>query len=531
MVVRDGSAILVRKPKKKGKKGKKEKKPVTVAAELAVDVSTAATDEIALEIDIKAPVHQKPAHRGAVVIHGIVHQDGSSTQAVAVQKNSESDVGFIAESPLPVEPVTEAGDIDAIILDLKGEEEPAIEETIPTMEEEEEAGAARITLEENDNEKDHDGGVKLDAVDTLPPLPEDIDEQLVKLTEIYSDSESVKDEQDDEDVAVPMEEEEPMIEVKPLQVVKAATFVQPIEEEPVIVSTPGPEAVIEEIAAIEKESPVAPVDELTVDVQEPVTVLEEPVAVIKELPVAAIVEEPIAPVEEPVALIIEEPVAVVEELIIEESVAVVEEPIIEEPVAVVELLIEEPIAVVEEPIIEAVAVVERVVEEPVAIAKEPVVVVKEPVVTPEESPVVIELLEDLLVPAVEPPNVEEVVKEAAFFEPRNMHTGEIAVSINSIIDALASCKDINSLSGTLETYSRVSKPGTQEERLFRELHLYAAIAEPVKKDNSDNRSTRSKSSMRSVRSFFKRRAEAYPQCKSLEYSEVPLDLAIMGAKC
>jgi len=519
---RDGSEILSVRKKKKGKKGKKEKKnQIAVTAEPAADAQSVSTtapiaiDEAALENNMKAQVNQKPAHRGAVVIHGIVHQDGASTRAVAVQKNSESGVGFIAESPLPVEPVAEAEEVDAIVLDPKDEEEPTVEKVIPALIEEAEKEAAKIALEENDNEKEeHDGGVKLDAVDTLPPLPEDLDEQLVKLTEIYSDSESVKDEQDDEDIAVHMEEE-PMIEVQPLQVVKAATFIQRIEEEPVI--TPEPEAVIEEIVAIAKESPVALVEELVVDVH----VLEGPVTVIIEEPVA-IVEEPIAVVEEPVA-------AVKAVTIVEEPIAVVEDPVavVEEPVDIAVAIVEAPIAVVEEPVAVVKAVI--IVEEPIAVVEEPIAVVEEvtvaeePVVTSEESPVVIELLEDLLVPSVEPPNVEEVVKEAAFFEPRHMHTGEIAVSINSIIDALASCKDINSLSGTLETYSRVSKPGTQEERLFRELHHYAAIADPAKKDNTDSRSTRSKSSMKSVRSFFKRRAEAYPQCKFLEYSRISGD--------
>jgi len=493
VIVRDGSEILnVRKTKRKGGKGKKEKKNQAATMEQAADAqlvsSTTAptpTDEVALEADMEVPVNKRPAHRGAVVIHGIVHQEGVSTRAVAVQKNSESGVGFIAESPLPVEPVTETGEVDAIVLDSKDEGEPILEKVIPALIEEAEKEASKIGLEENDNEKEHDGGVKLDAIDTLPPLPEDIDEQLVKLTEIYSDSESVKDEQDDEDVA--HVEEEPMIEVKPLQVVKTGTFVQLIEGEKPLVIAPAQEEVVEGIATIEMESPVAPIEEPAAIVNEPVAVVEEPVT---------IVQEPVAVVEEPVA-------------IVQEPIVLVEEPVVfQEPI----FLIEEPVAIIQEPIVAA--------EEPVAIAQETAAVVEEPVIATEESPVVIELLEELLVPAAEPPAVEEVVKEAAFFEPRHMHTGEIAVSINSIIDALASCRDLNSLSGTLETYSRASKPGTQEERLFRELHHYAAIADPMKKDNSDNRSTRSKSSMRSVRSFFKRRAEAYPQCKFLlEYSD------------
>ncbi|KAF8432860.1 hypothetical protein BGX38DRAFT_1146284 [Terfezia claveryi] len=484
---------------KKGRNGKKAKgvkkeKPATPTTERAGDAKSVSTtepiamDEVALETDMKSPVNQKPVHRGAVVIHGIVHQDGSkSTQRI--QKNSETGIGF------PTGPRAETEEVDAIVHDPKDEEEPTPETVLM---EDSEKEAAKITLEENDNDTEHDGGVKLDAAHSLPTRPEDV--QHVKLTQIFNDSESVKDEQDDEDAAVHVEEE-PLPVVEALRVVKPPTLVQPIEEEHFIVFTLKPEAVIEESVAA---------------VQEPAIVLEEPIAVKEQV---AIIEEPIAIAGEPAA-VIKESVAVVEDAV-EEPIAIAGEPaaVIKESVAVVEDAVEEPIAVVEESI--------PVVKEPIAVAKElialvgePIAVVEELVVTPEESPVVIELLEELLVPAVEPPNTEEVVKEAAFFEPRHMHTGEIAVSINSIIDALASCKDTNSLSGTLETYSRVSKPGTQEERLFRELHHYAAIAGPTKNDNSDNRSTRSKSSMRSVRSFFRRRAEAYPQLLSSTTSRI-----------
>ncbi|RPB25173.1 hypothetical protein L211DRAFT_848055 [Terfezia boudieri ATCC MYA-4762] len=471
-----------KKSPKKGKKirrGKKEEKVAIPTTEPVRTTAPIATDEVALETDMKPPVNQKPVHRGAVVSHGIVHQDGTSSTPT-IQKNSESDVGFLTESK------AEGEEVDVIVHDPKDEEEPTTPETV--LMEGAEKEAPKITLEENDNETEHDGGVKLDAADALPTPVEDPDDQPVKLTQISSDNESLKGEQDDEDAAVHVEEE-PLPVVEALRIVKPGTPVQPLEEEPVIVLTLEPEAVIEEIAAIEKESPVALDEESVAIVQEPVSVLEEPIAVVREL--VAIIEEPIAIAVEPAA-------------VVKESVAVVEVPVavVEEPVP----FVEEPVTFVEEPV--------TFVEEPIAVVEEPIAVVEQLVFTSEESPVVIELLEDLLVPTVEPPNTEEVVKEAAFFEPRHMHTGEIAVSINSIIDALASCKDTNSLSGTLETYSRVSKPGTQEERLFRELHHYAAIAGPTKNDNGDNRSTRSKSSMRSVRSFFKRRAEAYPQLLS-----------------
>lgn len=464
-----------KKSPKKGKKirrGKKEEKVAIPTTEPVCTTAPIATDEVALETDMKPPVNQKPVHRGAVVSHGIVHQDGTSSTPT-IQKNSESDVGFLTESK------AEGEEVDVIVHDPKDEEEPTTPETV--LMEGAEKEAPKITLEENDNETEHDGGVKLDAADALPTPVEDPDDQPVKLTQISSDNESLKGEQDDEDAAVHVEEE-PLPVVEALRIVKPGTPVQPLEEEPVIVLTLEPEAVIEEIAAIEKESPVALDEESVAIVQEPVSVLEEPIAVVREL--VAIIEEPIAIAVEPAA-------------VVKESVAVVEVPV---------AVVEEPVPFVEEPV--------TFVEEPIAVVEEPIAVVEQLVFTSEESPVVIELLEDLLVPTVEPPNTEEVVKEAAFFEPRHMHTGEIAVSINSIIDALASCKDTNSLSGTLETYSRVSKPGTQEERLFRELHHYAAIAGPTKNDNGDNRSTRSKSSMRSVRSFFKRRAEAYPQLLS-----------------
>jgi len=136
-----------------------------------------------------------------------------------------------------------------------------------------------------------------------------------------------------------------------------------------------------------------------------------------------------------------------------------------------------------------------------------------PVVEPvlEINPVTL-LLQELIDPAdvaSTPESEAERIKESEVLEPRYVEA--VSVSINSIIDALTACKDVSSLTGTLETYSRVAKPGTQEERLFNELHNYAAISDPVKNDNSDKFSTRSKSSIRSVRSFFKRRVEAYPQ--------------------
>lgn len=147
--------------------------------------------------------------------------------------------------------------------------------------------------------------------------------------------------------------------------------------------------------------------------------------------------------------------------------------------------------------------------EPVAepIAKLAVEPVAEAVL--EMSPVTL-LLQELIDPA-EPSTPESDDERIAskVLEPR--YAEPVSVSINSIIEALAACNDVSSLTGTLESYSYVAKPGTQEERLFKQLHQYAAISDPLKNDNSDKLSTRSKSSIRSVRSFFKRRVDAYPQ--------------------
>lgn len=454
----DPSSILsARKSKKKKRVRRAQDKSTAASSELPVAPAAPVAEPVAIvekevvsEDDVVQTPVKKHSNRSAVVINAILQQSGPNNLPVAFKKDTENDVGFIAESPVPVQQnVNEVEEVVPIQLD---DMKSTLEKALPKEEKNSEKKEAQANSEEQD-EKDHDGGVRLDSsLGEIEPS---------KITEIYSDSESIK-EQDDEEVSAPLEEVVE-VEVKPLNIVKARASTMVVEEEPVVV-----------------------VEEKSVVVEE---VEEEPV--VEAAPEPMVIEEPeVAPVmgekESPVEVEEQEQKVEVE---VEELVVAAPEPVVIQEEVVVAVAVEE-----EE---------QKEIEEVATIAAEPLA-----------SPVVELLMEQLFVPAGEP-TVEitraEIAHEAAVLEPR--YTGEVAISINSIIEALASCKDMNSLSGTLATFSRVSKPGTQEERLFKELHHYAAISETVKKDNSDKVSTRSKSSMRSVRSFFKRRADAYPDCK------------------
>lgn len=376
-------------------------------------------------------------------------------------KDSETGVGFTAESPVP--PVMDSEEPVPIALDVAEIKESSDEDT----------GVVKATLEEHDNEKDHDGGVKLDigdAEEVLPPRPavDEIELEPSKITEIYSDSESLRGEQEMEEdvVSAPVAEDE----VKPLDIVKLGVI----------------SAVVDGGSSLTfAEQPVEN-DAHTLEEGLPVEVIGKPVAEIAE-PVATHIEEPIIDsVVEPVEMPVVEPVA---EPVPEPVAEVAVEPAVEPVMAPTAETLTEPVA---EPIAE--------------VTVEPVV---EPVL--EMSPVTL-LLQELIDPAgPSTPESDDERIASKVLEPR--YAEPVSISINSIVEALAACNDVSSLTGTLESYSCVAKPGTQEERLFKQLHQYAAISDPLKNDNSDKFSTRSKSSIRSVRSFFKRRVDAYPQCK------------------
>ena len=351
--------------------------------------------------DNQAPT--KKGNRGAVVVAGVLHEGldaatglprginiSSKAAPTPIEKNSELDVGFTADSPAEKAVDVPETEVVPIVLDTEKE---AI--TCPSPKHEKpDTVEPKVTLEEHDNEREHDGGVKLDLTEEPPQRPEDDTAEVDgprKITETEL-SETVDVQLSDGEEAAPAP-------------TPAALQLEPTLFEVVLPSTP----------------------------------------------VAEVVEEPVESVEEPV----EEPV---------EPVEPVEEPV-------------EPVEPVEDP-----------VELPV----------EEPVVLPQDNRV-IEQLNELF---EAPPAGELSGIEFKVLEPRRSEE-ETAVSIDYIVGVLSSCKDINTLTRSLESYKRVSKPGSQEHRVFDQLHQYTTSGA-----DDDKMSTRSK---RSIRSFF--RKDTYPQCK------------------
>lgn len=148
----------------------------------------------------------------------------------------------------------------------------------------------------------------------------------------------------------------------------------------------------------------------------------------------------------------------------------------------------------------------------------PEMVVTEATVEPEvefkPSPI-LRRLTDLLepcFPVVLEGKSEDVVAVEEILEPRRSEDSSIT-SLDSIIDSLATCDNIASLSQSLERLSQQSKPGSPEARLFAQLQHYAVSSSPVAADDSDKWSTKSG---RSVKKMFKKSfsRSTYPQSKT-----------------